>query len=490
MTMATLERILAAAQARQIALAPETSGYLALAVAQVTSAPPLEVDDASLLLGEDGLVTIVGGGSEVSAEEAAASLRARLGDLVSASTSPLAALADLAAVREQPDMTSLVAGIEGALVPLNRGAAQRALARLAREVGRLPAAPPLAAKAKPAEPVVVQQVNGNIEEFGDEAAPAAAGLAALPSHPGEAVVPSEDGSWLAELTGTPLGAVAVSSPEPEEGDGPAPAVAALRLVGGLDLTPTLQGVGEVGLRVAAAEEEEDTSETWVDAEVAPIPSPDADPMEIEEENPHDALTIIPGGVAPAATGPERALMVPPAAPAEQAAACAAEDLASGVAEAAPALPRRAPQAEIAPATKSDVSELLASFRVTDNQEPRAIARSLKELAGIDATALPPAAAIAPEPPRPALVDDEPEAEAEADEEAIDSVLPAPRGGKGRWRLAVSAALLAAGALGTGLAWHYRGDLSEVLGITSAHEPGGVHGSAPERVAESTVDAPR
>ncbi|WP_437721463.1 hypothetical protein [Sorangium sp. So ce861] len=134
----TLEEVLAAAHARCASLVPETSGYLALAVVDATSRLPLRLDDRAVLLTTEGTVTARSRGEPVAPAEAARLLRDLLARLLSASAGSMPNLAATARPRpaSELDPDAVARELEAALIPVNRNAARRALARLARETLR------------------------------------------------------------------------------------------------------------------------------------------------------------------------------------------------------------------------------------------------------------------------------------------------------------------------------------------------------------------
>ncbi|WP_437934931.1 hypothetical protein [Sorangium sp. So ce341] len=134
----TLEEVLAAAHARCASLVPETSGYLALAVGDATSRLPLRLDDRAVLLTTEGTVTVRSRGEPVAPAEAARLLRDLLARLLSASAGSMPNLAATARPRpaSEQDPDAVARELEAALIPVNRNAARRALARLARETLR------------------------------------------------------------------------------------------------------------------------------------------------------------------------------------------------------------------------------------------------------------------------------------------------------------------------------------------------------------------
>ena len=132
----TLDEVFAAAGVRAASLVPETSGYLALAVGDATSRLPYAVDDRVVTLTTEGAVGIARRGPLVHPHRAAENLRGILARLLAVSTgSAMPGLSAAARPRHESErgVESVIEEIEAALIPVNRGAARRALARLARE---------------------------------------------------------------------------------------------------------------------------------------------------------------------------------------------------------------------------------------------------------------------------------------------------------------------------------------------------------------------
>ncbi|WP_437285275.1 hypothetical protein [Sorangium sp. So ce406] len=294
----TLDEVLAAAHARCASLVPETSGYLALAVSDATSRLPLRLDDRAVLLTTEGTVTVRTRGEPVAPAEAARLLRDLLARLLAASVGSMPNLATTARPRpaSEQDPDAVARELEAALIPVNRNAARRALARLARETlrakeaGRLKRARP-AAQARPAA-----------LEASEEAAPAAS--AARAPTPGahdevatrgavvglradEAATRGREASAArAAVAGAPLAPAVVEltlSPEPV-----APAVVELTLSPGLvaiatagQTDPAQAIAGDIAEAAAAAEASGLPSEiapasehaTHIDAQVEVIPEP-------------------------------------------------------------------------------------------------------------------------------------------------------------------------------------------------------------------------
>ncbi|WP_437955371.1 hypothetical protein WME76_28080 [Sorangium sp. So ce119] len=299
----TLDEVLAAAHARCASLVPETSGYLALAVSDATSRLPLRLDDRAVLLTTEGTVTVRTRGEPVAPAEAARLLRDLLARLLAASAGSMPNLATTARPRpaSEQDPDAVARELEAALIPVNRNAARRALARLARETlrakeaGRLKRARP-AAQARPAA-----------LEASEEAAPAAsAARAPTPgAHDevatrGAVVGPRADeaagatrgqeaSAARAEVAGAPLAPLTTAVVELTLSPGPvAPAVVELTLSPGLvaiatsgQTAPAPAIAGDVAEAAAASEASGLPSEiapasehaTHIDARVEVIPEP-------------------------------------------------------------------------------------------------------------------------------------------------------------------------------------------------------------------------
>jgi hypothetical protein len=131
-----LDEVFAAAAARAASLVPETSGYLALAMGDAASRLPFAIEDRHVMLTTEGNVGITKRGEILPPRQAAKGLRDALARLLAVSTgTAMPGLSSAARPREESDrgVEAVVEEIEAALIPVNRAAARRALARLARE---------------------------------------------------------------------------------------------------------------------------------------------------------------------------------------------------------------------------------------------------------------------------------------------------------------------------------------------------------------------
>ncbi|WP_437989981.1 hypothetical protein [Sorangium sp. So ce145] len=177
----TLEEVVAAAHARSASLVPETSGYLALAVSDATSRLPLRLDDRAVLLTTEGTVTVRTRGEAVAPAEAARLLRDLLARLLAASAGSMPNLTATARPRpaHEQDPEAVARELEAALIPVNRNAARRALARLARETLRAKEAgrlrrPRPEVQARPAAPEADEVPPPHAEQARRDATAAAA----------------------------------------------------------------------------------------------------------------------------------------------------------------------------------------------------------------------------------------------------------------------------------------------------------------------------
>jgi hypothetical protein len=133
----TLDEVFAVVGTKRVPLAPELAGYLVLEIAEHADPGGGDVDPRSVYIGEEGSVALVKARREAAIEGAEASVRATLARLLEASGTQTPALAAVAKRRSGAGLSALAEEIEAALIPVNRAAGRRALARLAREVKRV-----------------------------------------------------------------------------------------------------------------------------------------------------------------------------------------------------------------------------------------------------------------------------------------------------------------------------------------------------------------
>jgi hypothetical protein len=132
----TLDEVLTVVGTKRVPLAPELAGYLVLEISEHAD-PNGDLDPKSVFVSEEGTVALVKSRRGGPSGDAEASIRAVLGRLLEASGSQTPALAVASKRRNGAGLAALAAELEAALIPVNRSAGRRALARLAREVKRV-----------------------------------------------------------------------------------------------------------------------------------------------------------------------------------------------------------------------------------------------------------------------------------------------------------------------------------------------------------------
>ena len=131
----TLLEIIAAAEARRAPVVGEIAGYLVLAVADQLHGAPRSIDPEDLVLSEDGSIRITRG-EAVTPDQAEAALRTLLGALLEVASSGAPALSRASRRKSRGGLEGLIREIEAGLIPVNRAAGKRAMARLVRETLR------------------------------------------------------------------------------------------------------------------------------------------------------------------------------------------------------------------------------------------------------------------------------------------------------------------------------------------------------------------
>jgi len=180
----TLSEVKRAARAHRAPLAGESAGYLVLAIAdQVLKAPRL-VQAEDIQLSEDGALRLTSGQASSDAD-AELSLRRALDQLLLVASSGSAALTRASRRTEPLGLTSLVRELEAALIPVNRSAARRALARVHRETARALESGNLPDEEEPRAPEPVAPV-----ALAVSLAPAVALPAPTPAAPPAVVMPA------------------------------------------------------------------------------------------------------------------------------------------------------------------------------------------------------------------------------------------------------------------------------------------------------------
>jgi hypothetical protein len=133
----TLEEVLTVVGAKRVPLAPELAGYLVLELAEHADPSGGDVDPRAVFVGDEGTVAMIRARRERVIGDAETSIRTALGRLLEASGSQTPALSAASKRQNGAGLGALAAELEAALIPVNRAAARRALARLAREVKRI-----------------------------------------------------------------------------------------------------------------------------------------------------------------------------------------------------------------------------------------------------------------------------------------------------------------------------------------------------------------
>lgn len=194
-TTVTFAEILAAARVGRARIAPEIAGYLALGVADALVGRAFALDAQTCLLTEDGAI-LVGPPTAPTAQTTALDLeqaaRSLLGSLMDVARGGGATLIAVANRPASGDIGALIAEIEGALIPVNRAAARRALARLSRETAKARNEGHLdAARAKTPEPLPVRERDEDTEPLRVPLRTTSSSLPPKPSAPPQASAVTE-----------------------------------------------------------------------------------------------------------------------------------------------------------------------------------------------------------------------------------------------------------------------------------------------------------
>jgi len=131
----TLEEIFAVVAQKRAPLTPELAGYLVLELAE-SAGNAGDIDARSVYVSEEGSVACVRGPRDPSGD-AEVSLRRLLAKLLETAGASTPALASVAKRKGGAGVAVLVEELEASLIPVNRSAGKRALARLARETKRV-----------------------------------------------------------------------------------------------------------------------------------------------------------------------------------------------------------------------------------------------------------------------------------------------------------------------------------------------------------------
>jgi hypothetical protein len=132
----TVAEVIEAVRRRKALLAPETAGYLVLGVADQVAGEPGLIDEHRCGVLVEGGRIFLEPSAPAGQADAERSLRRLLRRLLDASNGSAPALSTVAGLPARGNVTILISELESALIPVNRGAASRALSRLAREALR------------------------------------------------------------------------------------------------------------------------------------------------------------------------------------------------------------------------------------------------------------------------------------------------------------------------------------------------------------------
>ena len=130
-----IAQVMAVSERRHASMPAELAGCIALTAADALASTPVEIAPHHLMLFDDGNVRTCGG-APCDEETAERALRQLLDRLLVSACSVTPALLRAARRPSQGRVAAVVRELEIALIPTNRGAAKRALARLCREVSR------------------------------------------------------------------------------------------------------------------------------------------------------------------------------------------------------------------------------------------------------------------------------------------------------------------------------------------------------------------
>jgi len=191
----TIEELIATMKERRVRIPSEIGAFIALEVCESLLEGPAAVRTSDVRVAEDGSISVFAPPGSATSEEAARSIVALLGSLlVAAGTGVPRVLVGL--LEEGPtsgrwDLSSLRDDLEASLVPLNRAAARRVLARMLRETHRprseAPSSRPPRGRSQPGDPTLDDQLDDLLS--GD-------------AMPGDDAPPSEEASLDAELDAT------------------------------------------------------------------------------------------------------------------------------------------------------------------------------------------------------------------------------------------------------------------------------------------------
>jgi hypothetical protein len=395
----TLVEVMGAARCRAAALAAEVAGYLVLLAADQIAAAPRRVSARDVVVTEDGLVRLVGG-SAAGATAAEAALRALLEELLLVASPGSGALLRAARRHASGGAERLVSELEVALIPANRSAARRALARLARETSRAREQGMFLESVQALEPPNASIEPSAVLPRSPESLPPVAPVPAAVHSLTPVVVATEPAAATPVPVTAPLFIAktpllegterlvcaneAPAAPEPEH-ESPAFEVTVVfpdEATGAPALVETRPTAAEGAEELAAAAEAH-----VVEVEVPladPEPHTRPEPVILRRaagESPVSwswPIPVEPAGDAEVELTDPMPSMMPPTPSPEVVVASA---IPSPVADSVPPVSPRF--------QRSEVSELVERFRVTDERAAADLCQDLKALAGVEGTLAPP-----------------------------------------------------------------------------------------------------
>jgi hypothetical protein len=443
----TLEHVLVAARNRAAPVSVETAGYIALAVADALAMAPAVLRAINVRLTAGGIVAVVGAAGHGTDADAEQCVRTLLGRLLAVAVGSSPALTTCAKRPGGRGVTVLVRELEAALIPTNRAAARRSIARLARETER--AAPDITGDAK--DPLSAAPATAERPRKARTDPPPAKVLTPTPIEPifQQAVREARCTARGQAVDTTDVDDAIVAPVEPT----PAPFVRAMDSSTSTSSSTTWEPPGVL----QAATQETPRLATYdphtctgAPADVVEDHDPQATPF--DEVDDAELLTYEPPDVADEDGVLDFGTASPPAVcetPGQQEAwdpDAAAAPHSDPRPEAEVTRPTPAAPAKVVPKDSHRLDELLASFGAASHRSTREVAGDLKALVGLP-----------PTPPPPSVETDEPEAD-EPDEVATSepSVLPAAkdpiafvRARNPKLTLALSVVLLVLAILGMG-----------------------------------------
>ncbi|MEI9939777.1 MAG: hypothetical protein WDO69_21360 [Pseudomonadota bacterium] len=439
----TLSEVRRAARAHRAPLAGESVGYLVLAIAdQVLQAPRL-VQAADVQLTEDGALRVVSGHASSDAD-AELSLRRALDQLLLVASSGSAALTRASRRTAPLGLSSLVRELEAALIPVNRSAARRALARVHRETARAlesgslpeddeaqepaPAMPPAIAApvVPPAVPPAVElcepnqktELESELDQDLETPALVAAVLPVIPETQLDGVVsalceqlPASPQFVESDALTSALAVRTVSAPVSAPAAEPEPEFL-LEIDVEFDTdavdssaAPTVMRAVELG-PVALSAHDVPSEQTQLDLPVEARTRPE--PVVLRKTL-RPLLDLLPKPIADSEPLPQTptlgtlATQLPILAPEQIAEMSVAASLAAELLESSrrsedrtermPEVLPLSPGVAMVESKKSDVTELLNSFQVAEPSASAGLCRAIKEMADLDLTPAPFAALI-------------------------------------------------------------------------------------------------